>query len=168
MESRSDAHIAGCSHCLTLARFLARARRLTPTGPTRMLAERGRKKREMDRLYDETALKFLLGYGRAAYERSGGICQLCGWGRGPDVEFDLWWQFTIEHPIGRSQGCYPDRIRSAVDRAFPQLGEAERQALASQIHGPTLSLPPVLQQHHKPRRCTVHDGRGDFGSSQRP
>lgn len=88
----------------------------------------------MDRMYDETALQSLFGYGREAHERSGGICQLCGCGAGPDVDFDLWRQFTIEHLIGRSQGGYPDRIRPAVDRGFPQLGEAEREVLASQIH----------------------------------
>lgn len=48
----------------------------------------------MERAYDESGLQSLFGYGRAAHERSGGICQLCGCGAGPDIDFDLWRQFT--------------------------------------------------------------------------
>lgn len=88
----------------------------------------------MDRPYDESGLQSLFGYGRAAHERSGGICQLCGCGAGPDIDFDLWRQFTIEHIIGEGPGGYPPRIRLAVDSRFPHLTEAERARLATQIH----------------------------------
>lgn len=43
----------------------------------------------MERPYDESGLQSLFGYGRAAHERSGGICQLCGCGAGPEIDFDL-------------------------------------------------------------------------------
>jgi len=88
----------------------------------------------MERPYDETGLQSLFGYGRAAHERSGGICQLCGCGMGPDIDFDLWRQFTIEHLIGEGQGGYPRRIRAAVDTRFAHLAESEKASLASRIH----------------------------------
>lgn len=97
-------------------------------------SEREKDGRSMDRTYDEKALLSLFGYGRTVHERPGGICQLCGCGSGQSVDFDLWRQFTIEHLIGRSQGGYPDRIRTAVDERFSHLDEAEREALASRIH----------------------------------
>src|SRR5947207_7715379 len=89
---------------------------------------------EMEGPYDESGLQSLFGYGRAAHERSGGICQLCGCGAGPDIDFDLWRQFTIEHLIGDSQGGYPGRIRPAVETQFAHLPEAERADLAVRIH----------------------------------
>jgi len=88
----------------------------------------------MDRPYNEAGLQSLFGYGRSAHERSGGICQLCGCGAGPDIDFDLWRQFTIEHLIGEGQGGYPPRIRAAVDARFAHLTELERASLASRIH----------------------------------
>jgi hypothetical protein len=88
----------------------------------------------MDRPYDQSGLQSLVGYGRAAHERSGGICQLCGCGAGLDIDFDLWRQFTIEHLIGEGQGGYPRRIRAAVDARFPHLAEPDRATLAVWIH----------------------------------
>lgn len=84
--------------------------------------------------YDETGLLSLFGYGRAAHERSGGICQLCGCGAGPEVDFDLWRQFTIEHLIGEGQGGYPPRIKAAVDIRFAHMAADERRDLATRIH----------------------------------
>jgi hypothetical protein len=84
--------------------------------------------------YDETGLQSLFGYGKAAHERSGGICQLCGCGSGPDIDFDLWRQFTIEHLIGEGQGGYPPRIRAAVEQRFPHLSPEDRIDLAKRIH----------------------------------
>lgn len=84
--------------------------------------------------YDETGLLSLFGYGRAAHERSGGICQLCGCGAGPEVNFDLWRQFTIEHLIGEGQGGYPPRIKVAVDTRFTHLPDDERRDLVARIH----------------------------------
>lgn len=84
--------------------------------------------------YDETGLQSLFGYGRAAHERSGGICQLCGCGAGPDIDFDLWRQFTIEHLIGEGQGGYPARIKPAVDVRFAHLSGSERRDLTRRIH----------------------------------
>ena len=83
---------------------------------------------------DEAGLQSLFGYGRAAHERSGGICQLCGCGAGPDIDFDLWRQFTIEHLIGYGQGGYLGRIRPAVDSRFAHLPDADRTDLAARIH----------------------------------
>lgn len=94
----------------------------------------GRKRAAMEGTYDERGLQSLFGYGRAAHMRSGGICELCGCGAGPDIDFDLWRQFTIEHLIGAGQGGYPDGIRLAVERRFPHLGEMERRELVSRIH----------------------------------
>jgi hypothetical protein len=74
------------------------------------------------------------GYGRATHERAGGIGQLCDCGDGPEVDFDPWRQFTIEHLIGEGQGGYPRRIRAAVDSRFVQLAQDERWALAARIH----------------------------------
>lgn len=88
----------------------------------------------MEKPYDESGLQSLFGYGRAAHERSGGICQLCGCGAGPDIDFDLWRQFTIEHLIGEGQGGYPPRIRLAVDAGFAHLPEPDRASLAARIH----------------------------------
>lgn len=87
-----------------------------------------------ERPYDERGLQSLFGYGRAAHQRSGGICQLCGCGAGPEIAFDLWRQFTIEHLIGESQGGYPPRIRAAVDLKFAHLHESARKELAARIH----------------------------------
>ena len=84
--------------------------------------------------YDESGLQSLFGYGRAAHERSGGICQLCGCGAGPDIDFDLWRQFTIEHLIGEGQGGYPPRIKEAVDQHFVELSESDRRDFATRIH----------------------------------
>lgn len=84
--------------------------------------------------YDETGLQSLFGYGRAAHKRSGGICQLCGCGAGPEVDFDLWRQFTIEHLIGESQGGYPPRIKAAVDARFVHLSNSQRRDLTKRIH----------------------------------
>jgi hypothetical protein len=88
----------------------------------------------METPYNESGLQSLFGYGRAAHERSGGICQLCGCGSGPDIDFDLWRQFTIEHLIGDGQGAYPARIRAAVETRFPPLAETDRADLAARIH----------------------------------
>lgn len=84
--------------------------------------------------YDETGLQSLFGYGKAAHERSGGICQLCGCGAGSDIDFDLWRQFTIEHLIGEGQGGYPPRIRAAVDQQYGHLAPEDRMDLAKRIH----------------------------------
>jgi hypothetical protein len=88
----------------------------------------------MDTPYDQSGLQSLFGYGRAAHERSGGICQLCGCGAGADIDFDLWRQFTIEHLIGEGQGGYPLRIRAAVDIRFAHLPAEERAPLTTRIH----------------------------------
>src|SRR5918992_5681841 len=84
--------------------------------------------------YDESDLQSLFGYGRAAHERSGGVCQLCGCGAGPDIDFDLWRQFTIEHLIGEGQGGYPPQIQLAVDARYTHLPESDRARLAARIH----------------------------------
>jgi len=88
----------------------------------------------MDLPYNVSGLQSLFGYGRAAHERSGGICQLCGCGAGPEIDFDLWRQFTIEHLIGEGQGGYPKRIGAAVDIRFAHLPEPERRMLTGRIH----------------------------------
>jgi hypothetical protein len=63
-----------------------------------------------------------------------GLQSLFGYGAGPQVDFDLWRQFTIEHLIGAGQGGYPRRIREAVDSKFSHLPENERRMLAVRIH----------------------------------
>lgn len=88
----------------------------------------------MGAAYNTSGLQSLLGYGRIAHERSGGICQLCGCGAGPEIDFDMWRQLTIEHLIGQAQGGYPPRIRAAVDVRFAHLDESERRELANRIH----------------------------------
>lgn len=88
----------------------------------------------MDRPYDEIGLLSLFGYGRAAHERSGVICQLCGCGAGDDIDFDLWRQFTIEHLIGQGQGGYLPRIQAAIENKFPRITKGQRLDLARRIH----------------------------------
>jgi hypothetical protein len=88
----------------------------------------------MEAPYNEVGLQSLFGYGRAAHERSGGICQLCGCGAGSDIDFDLWRQLTIEHLIGQGQGGYPPRINAAVEIRFAHLPEEQRRALGTRIH----------------------------------
>jgi hypothetical protein len=88
----------------------------------------------MENPYNEAGLQSLFGYGRAAHERSGGICQLCGCGAGPEVDFDLWRQFTIEHLIGERQGGYLPRIKAAVEVSFAHLPQDQRRTLAARIH----------------------------------
>jgi len=63
-----------------------------------------------------------------------GFANYVGCGAGPDVDFDLWRQFTIEHLIGESQGGYPPRIRAAVNVKFAHLPESAREEMAAQIH----------------------------------
>lgn len=85
------------------------------------------------RPYDYRNCQSLFGYAVAVHERSGGVCQLCGAGGGPGVEFDFWRQLTVEHLIGERQGGYLKPIRSAVAQRFHQLPAREQQNISKAI-----------------------------------
>jgi hypothetical protein len=80
--------------------------------------------------YDYRNCQSLFGYAAAVHERSGGICELCGFGR-PAVDFDAWRQLTVEHLIGESQGGYRRAIRAAVAARYPNLATNDTEALAA-------------------------------------
>jgi hypothetical protein len=61
----------------------------------------------------------LLGYAAQVHERSGAVCQLCGYGKGRQPDFDMWRQLTVEHLIGESQGGYLTSIRASVGKGSP-------------------------------------------------
>ncbi len=86
-----------------------------------------------DHPYDYRNCQSLFGYAASVHARSGGICQLCGCGDGPNIDFDLWRQLTVEHLIGESQGGYPKSIRAAVAQRFPSLSATQREHLVRQI-----------------------------------
>ncbi len=87
----------------------------------------------MSKQYDYRNCASLFGYAEEVHKRSGGICQLCGCGEGPQVDFDLWRQMTVEHLIGQSQGGYLKDIRAAIAQRFPTLPPEERERLAQRI-----------------------------------
>lgn len=87
----------------------------------------------MNKLYDYRNCQSLFRNAKAVHERSGGVCQLCGCGDGPDVDFDLWRQMTIEHLIGSSQGGYLGQIQTALLRRFPDLAVDQLEQLAYSI-----------------------------------
>lgn len=84
--------------------------------------------------YDVRNCQSLLGYAAEVHRRSGAVCQLCGCGAGPEVQFDLWRQLTVEHLIGGSQGGYPGEIRRALEQRFPDRPAEELEALVRKIH----------------------------------
>jgi len=87
----------------------------------------------MKKQYDYRNCQSLFGYAREVHKRSQGICQLCGYGAGPQVNFDLWRQLTVEHLIGESQGGYRQDIRVAVAQRFPELSPEEHELLVQRI-----------------------------------
>ena len=87
----------------------------------------------MDRIYDHRNCQSLFGYATQVHARSGGICQLCGAGRGEPIDFDFWRQLTVEHLIGEHQGGYPKAIRAAVAERFPDLTPQEHKDLVRRI-----------------------------------
>jgi hypothetical protein len=82
--------------------------------------------------YNYKNCQSLFGYAAAVHRRSGGRCQLCGCGGGPEA-FDLWRQMTVEHLIGKSQGGYLPQIRTSVSARFPDLPPEAREALAQHL-----------------------------------
>ncbi len=86
----------------------------------------------MNGKYDHRNCQSLFGYAQQVHERSGGVCQLCGCGAGPRVDFDLWRQMTVEHLIGESQGGYLRQVKDALARRFPSLAprDVERMAMS--------------------------------------
>lgn len=87
----------------------------------------------MDKPYNYRNCQSLFGYAARVHARSGGICQLCGYGGGEIVNFDLWRQLTVEHLIGESQGGYPREIRHAIGQRFPELPPEDRMRLVERI-----------------------------------
>jgi len=87
---------------------------------------------DIDKPYDYRNCQSLFGYAMVVHARSGGICVLCGAGRGR-IDFDLWRQMTVEHLIGESQGGYLSAVRTAVQDRFPDLSPIELALLVEQI-----------------------------------
>ena len=83
--------------------------------------------------YDYRNCQSLFGYAEAAHRLSGGVCQLCGYGAGDHIDFDLWRQLTVEHLIGDSQKGYLKDIKKAVAKRFPELTPDNALRLARQI-----------------------------------
>ena len=82
--------------------------------------------------YDYRNCSSLFGYSAEVHQRSGGICQLCGAGRG-EVDFDLWRQLTVEHLIGQGQGGYLNQITSELAERFPDMDREVLQNLAGRV-----------------------------------
>ena len=82
--------------------------------------------------YDYRNCLSLFGYASAAHVRSGGICALCGFGRG-ELDFDAWRQLTVEHLIGESQGGYKRDILMALTSRFPLLEAGTLNDVASRL-----------------------------------
>lgn len=83
--------------------------------------------------YDYRNCQSLFGYAQEVHERSGGVCQLCGCGAGPNVDFDLWRQMTVEHIIGKAQGGYFQDIQLALSNRFRNLPRIELERMARRI-----------------------------------
>lgn len=83
--------------------------------------------------YDHRICQSLFGYAQKVHERSAGICQLCGCGAGPHVDFDIWRQMTWEHIIGQSQGGYLNEIRLNIAQRFPDLPAAAQEDIARRV-----------------------------------
>jgi hypothetical protein len=83
--------------------------------------------------YNPRNCQSLLGYAKKVHEWSGGVCLLCGYGAGLEVDFDLWRQLSVEHLIGKSQGGYLDQIRLTVRERFPSHSHQEQTSLSIEI-----------------------------------
>jgi hypothetical protein len=83
--------------------------------------------------YDYRSCSSLFGYAAQVHARSGGICELCGWGSGREPKFDVWRQLTVERLVRESQGGYLANIRLAVAERFPELGPDRREDLSLRI-----------------------------------
>ena len=86
--------------------------------------------------YDHRNCASLFGYAAEVHIRSGGICQLCGFGVGSEMDFDSWRQLTVEHLIGRKEGGDRAQITEALaKRDFdPPLSPERRAELIEQLH----------------------------------
>jgi hypothetical protein len=87
----------------------------------------------MDHVYNYRNCQSLFGYAQNVHKRSGGICQLCGAGKGEPSNFNLWRQLTVEHLVGASQGGYINDIRQTISKRFPTLSNEQREELALRI-----------------------------------
>lgn len=83
--------------------------------------------------YDYRNCQSLFGYAFKVHFKSGGICQLCGCGKGNDVNFHLWRQMTVEHLIGESQGGYLKDIRKIITDRFLHLSSEDIEQYSLQI-----------------------------------
>ena len=72
----------------------------------------------MEKKYNYKNCQSLFGYASKVHERSGGVCLLCGYGKGEKVDFNLWRQLTVEHLIGKSQGGYLKEIKVLLAERF--------------------------------------------------
>ncbi len=91
------------------------------------------KRQDMNKQYDYHQCQSLFGYALEVHKRSKGVCQLCNYGAGQQIDFDLWRQLTVEHLIGESQGGYLKDIRIAIAQRFPVLSADEHDRLARRI-----------------------------------
>lgn len=80
--------------------------------------------------YDPRSCQSLLGYGRAAHARSGGICHYCGFGK-ERVEFYAWRQLSIDHVVPAR--LFPGKGKT-LQSVFPNLPELELRKLADEIN----------------------------------
>jgi len=70
----------------------------------------------------ECSPQSLLGYGKKAHQRSGGVCLYCGYGGSwqvePEIKFDAWRQLTVEHIVPSCKGQLDRDIKNAVAAVF--------------------------------------------------
>lgn len=76
--------------------------------------------------YDPKNCQSLFGYGKAAHERSGGICEYCGLGAS-ELDFDIWRQFSVDHVI-------PARLLHNIRDKFPRFDKKTAQVLEERIN----------------------------------
>jgi hypothetical protein len=88
----------------------------------------------MSKPYDYRNCLSLFGYAKEVHERSGGVCQYCGYGSGMEASFDLWRQLTVEHIIGEVSGGHPRGLQAAIARLFPSFTYIEQEQVVAEIN----------------------------------
>lgn len=73
----------------------------------------------------------LLGYGKEAHQRSGGICTYCGLGR-DNVDVNVWKQMSVDHVLAVNT-FGSGGLRRLIQEHFPKLGENELLSFAKRI-----------------------------------
>ena len=81
--------------------------------------------------YDPKGCQSLLGYGRAAHARSGGICVYCDLGK-ERIDFGVWRQLSVDHVVPAR--LFPGGGRT-LQSVFPNLPKSELRKLVERVNG---------------------------------